>query len=315
MEHSEEQCFKSASESTSKGSKSASEPTSKGSKSESASKGSKSASESASKGSKSASEKDSATSTESEEPLSQIKKLSSIIAEDEDLVDLSFLDEMSTPEASVSFVPLPADVERAISLVKHVLGQHISIVTDSQKEDFISSLHALRLVPDSVVTDEVEKDILGSLNLWRSCVEIESNDLPKLKSSKADNAMYLSLGSKRQEVAQKLQVLEASGEAFEKEIEQLETAILALKSKQLDLVVERKLLAEEYQEINSELQPLHTTIQEKTNDMVSWVQNCAKAHQDKVVCQSRWSKLQGLLSDSSPTPMLASSTSTTTTAP
>ncbi|XP_055959740.1 uncharacterized protein LOC126656871 [Mercurialis annua] len=314
MENSGEQCSKSASESTSKGSKSASEPTSKGSKSESASKGSrsaseptskgsKSASESVSKGSKSASEKDSATSTESEEPLSQIKKLSSIIAEDQDLVYLSFLDEMSTPEASVSFVPLPADVERAVSLVKHVLGQHISIVTDSQKEDLISSLHILRLVPDSVVTDEVEKDILGSLNLWRSCVEIESNDLPKLKSSKADNARYLSLGPKRQEVAQKLRDLEASGEAFEKEIEQLETAILALKSKQLDLVVEGKLLAEEYQGINSQLQPLHTTIQEKKNDMVSWVQNCAKARQDKVVCQSKWSKLQGLFSDSSPTPM------------
>ncbi|XP_055960678.1 uncharacterized protein LOC126668685 [Mercurialis annua] len=314
MEHSGEQCSKSASESTSKGSKSASEPTSKGSKSESASKGSrsaseptskgsKSASESVSKGSKSASEKDSATSTESEEPLSQIKKLSSIIAEDQDLVDLSFLDEMSTPEASVSFVPLPADVERAVSLVKHVLGQHISIVTDSQKEDLISSLHILRLVHDSVVTDEVEKDIMASLNLWRSCVEIESNDLPKLKSSKADNARYLSLGSKRQEVAQKLRDLEASGEAFEKEIEQLETAILALKSKQLDLVVEGKLLAEEYQGINSQLQPLHTTIQEKKNDMVSWVQNCAKARQDKVVCQSKWSKLQGLFSYSSPIPM------------
>ncbi|XP_050222930.1 uncharacterized protein LOC126673021 [Mercurialis annua] len=305
MEHSGEQCSKSASESTSKGSKSASEPTSKGSRSasEPTSKGSKSASESVSKGSKSASGKDSATSAESEEPLSQIKKLSSIIAEDQDLVDLSFLDEMSTPEASVSFVPLPADVERAVSLVKHVLGQHIIIVTDSQKEDLISSLHILRLVPDSVVTDEVEKDILGSLNLWRSCVEIESNDLPKLKSSKADNARYLSLGSKRQEVAQKLRDLEASGEAFEKEIEQLETAILALKSKQLDLVVEGKLLAEEYQGINSQLQPLHTTIQEKKNDMVSWVQNCAKARQDKVVCQSKWSKLQGLFSDSSPTPM------------
>ncbi|XP_055962345.1 uncharacterized protein LOC126687881 [Mercurialis annua] len=238
------------------------------------------------------------SSSESEETMSQIKKLSSILNEDEDLVDLSFLDEMVAPEVNTSSVPSPADVHNALSVVKRVMGQHISAITDSQKEDLVSSFSILRRVPDSIITSEVETEILESLNMWRSSVEVECSDLPKLDSSKANNALYLSLGSNKREVAQQIRDIEAKGEAFEEEIQKLEDAIEVLKTKQLDLLEACKPLTTKYQEIVSQFQPLHVIIREKRHDMAAWVKNCAKARQDKIDCLSKWSKLQHFLSDS-----------------
>ncbi|XP_050234446.1 uncharacterized protein LOC126682736 [Mercurialis annua] len=228
-----------------------------------------------------------ATTSSCEEPISQIKKLSSILTEEEDLVDLSFLDEMAAPEAGASSFPLPGDVHKALSAVKQVLSQHISTITDPQKEELVSSFSILRRVPDSIITSEVENEILDLLNLWRSSVEVERSDLPKLDSSKADNALYLSLGSEKREVTEKIRDIEAKGEAFEKEIQKLEEAIDALKTQQLELLEACKPLTTKYQEIVSQFQPLHVIIREKRHDMTIWVKNCAKARQDKTDCQSK----------------------------
>ncbi|XP_055961701.1 lysine-specific demethylase JMJ29-like isoform X2 [Mercurialis annua] len=233
-----------------------------------------------------------------DDPISQINKLSAIVAEDQQLHDFSFMDDIIVPKASASYISHLDEIEGATLAIRQILSLDISQITDSQRVLFLSALKFFQNVKGSAINPDIENQAGSLLISWKSHEESESSSIRELEALRVGSKTYEALGKKKEEMADKIRAINIEGQRLEAEIKKMEGMIQELRSRQVKLVEECKPLSEHYQELMTEFKPLHSAFEPKKKEMVSLVELCRKACEGKNGCKVQWDTLKQLLLDS-----------------
>ncbi|XP_050232146.1 lysine-specific demethylase JMJ26-like isoform X2 [Mercurialis annua] len=223
-----------------------------------------------------------------EDPLLQIKKLSSIVEEDQEHHDFSFMDEIIVPEASASYISHLNDIEGATLAIRQILSLDISQITDSQIVLFLSALRFFQNVKDSAITPDIEKQAGSVLISWKSHEESESSSIRELEALNAESKTYKDLAAEKDNIGRKIRTINTEALRLEVEIKERQDKLKELAQK-------CKPLSERYEELMTEFKALHSSLEPKKKEMVSLVEVCSKACEGKNACKIQWDTLRQLL--------------------